>query len=186
MLFKDLNLEVTEMLKIKKDDKMSFHVVITEPVETRQHMIMENNNQKIVECLYNVGKVEQCPYCITSKTLLKHNPSCVEAKQMIARKRFHLPVELDDGSVCVFAFGKKIRDAYMQLLTACTMYRFDGTNLIFNHNITSDEHTFVNYDTCSFTFTYSPGKKKKKLLQTITVGRLCKDEYNSQYGFIQR
>lgn len=185
MIFKDCNLEVTERLNLHRDHKLSFHVAITEPVETRHHLITEGDKIKFVDCLYNSGEVDRCPYCITSKTILKHNPLNNDAKKMIAKKRYHLPVELENGSIRIFSFNKKIKDAYIQLITYAEMYKFDGTNLIYNHNVTSDECSFSNYDTCSFSFRYSPGKKKKKKVQTITVGKLCDDAHNSEYGFIK-
>jgi hypothetical protein len=174
MKFAENMIEVDEILKLQRDEKVSFEVCVCEPVELREHLVEQNDGKyKMVDCLFNENKGDQCPYCITAKTLLGMGTiKTIEiAKKLYAKKRFMIPVELDDKRY-IFRFGTQIHSAYNQLVTEAKKYNFDGSNLTFNH-IVGEKHGFPDYGTCSFSFYYGKGKNKK--IKTITIDTFIYD-----------
>jgi hypothetical protein len=168
-------IEVERLLKLDRNQVMSFKVCVVEPVVVKEHFYKDNEGKMHLD---KCSMDDKCPYCITQKTLMKTGASIEEIRKFYPRARYHLPIFVEDNPYeieageYVFRFGKQIRDAYMQLLTDADRYKFNPTKgLGFTHVVT-DKHSYNDYETSFFTF----GDKKKWTV--LKVGKLCADAAN--------
>jgi hypothetical protein len=166
MKFPEIDYEVEKMLKLRHDQKLTFQIAPTRPVETKEHMFRKDDKMVIEPC---TGKC--CDYCATARTLMKNGME-QEARQFFAKTRYHLPVNVEknrhniEPGEYVFRFGNIIRDAYMQLICENRKYHFDPSKsaLNFTHKV-SMKGEWPDYRTCFFTI----GKGKRQ----YTVAELC-------------
>jgi hypothetical protein len=168
MKFQGMKCKVDRLLKLNREDVITFEIIVSEPVVVKEHLIKNDDGKMKVEPC--IG--EKCDYCATYRVLAKK--AIMEAREFIAHKRYFLPVIVEkndcgiDPGKYVFRFGNQIYKAYMQLLICADQYKFNpDKKLLFTHRVKMKD-TWPDYNFCLFTF----GK------QTKTVDRLDRDSGN--------